>query len=535
MPTRPHPSSTFLSSNPRKLRWVRAACWQGALVAAGFLLTATVVGRLHTRFAFYGQGRVNTSAYLPPDPKDWFLAYEGGHLDHVILYHDLNDAVEKAKAADILILGNSTALFAFHDEELKRFSEETGLRVFNLAFGHAESAEFPNEILKNHDIRPKIILADLNFFFNGPSDYSRRVRGYSRLDAFKKIFEWSYGWRLRAFLQTYLPHWTVISPPTQYKPIFRSIERGTYYLPPVARNEGEIDPWNVSHKVPVEVKAYWLKRIQGLLSAMEAGGSKVIFTVAPSPGYGFARIRAEAYSKALSRPLVAPDIGKLFSCDGRHVDESTGRRFSSSLFYQLKRIPAVQEHMRRPMSFVFSAREALMQQGPLKAAGLSMSYDPMDLGEAFGLQMIVKPAPGQSAHAHIIGNHPGFGGHEGFVLQKDGAGEGTYVFGYGDGRQWIETRFEIVPGQWNYLAISVGGKSVRIYRNGALVASAQADSHFKNSAMPVMIGNWMYNDRPFNGDIFETLLGAEPLSGQEILRSWRVVQEGLRLGGAGAP
>ena len=152
----------------------------------------------------------------------------------------------------------------------------------------------------------------------------------------------------------------------------------------------------------------------------------------------------------------------------------------------------------------------------------------ISLKDDFTLEAIVKPSTGQVPYAHIMGNHPGYNYYEGFAIQQDGNNQNVYTFGYGNGTQWLPgVRFELIPKKWSYLAIVVKKNMIKAFRDGILVASADAMDSIKNSGMPVSVGNWVNGDRPLKGLIYEVRVLDRPLTEKEICSNWQNVQEKL--------
>lgn len=161
--------------------------------------------------------------------------------------------------------------------------------------------------------------------------------------------------------------------------------------------------------------------------------------------------------------------------------------------------------------------------------GRGVSSGPLTMNDDFSLEVIVKPSKNQRAYAHIIGNHPGYNYYEGFAIQQDGNNQNVYTFGYGNGKQWLPSvQFELPPEKWSYLAIVVESNMIKVFRNGFLVASADATDSIKNSGMPFWVGNWVNQDRLFSGLIDEVRVLNSPLPEEEIDLTWRNVREKLR-------
>ncbi|MEK4513001.1 LamG domain-containing protein [Paenibacillus sp. FSL K6-2524] len=153
----------------------------------------------------------------------------------------------------------------------------------------------------------------------------------------------------------------------------------------------------------------------------------------------------------------------------------------------------------------------------------------IDLDQKFSIEVLLNPNKTQSPYASIIGNHPG-NGFQGFVIHQEIDNPNVYSFNYGDGLQWSSPlSFPLEPGEWNYLAVVFNIGSVKIFKNGQFIEEANDSilDHFKNSEIPLSIGNWAGNDREFNGTIREVKISDGILSDQDILDNWKGMLEHL--------
>ena len=154
----------------------------------------------------------------------------------------------------------------------------------------------------------------------------------------------------------------------------------------------------------------------------------------------------------------------------------------------------------------------------------------VSLKEDFTVEVIAKPDKKQGTNAHIIGNHPGYKYFEGFAMQQDGDNQNVYTFGFGNGKQWLPpVRFRLTAEEWNYLAIVVKNNQIEVYKNGFLVTSGDAGDSIKNSEMPILLGNGVSHDRPFNGNIYEVKILNHTLSKNDIRRNWKRIKEKMNI------
>lgn len=166
----------------------------------------------------------------------------------------------------------------------------------------------------------------------------------------------------------------------------------------------------------------------------------------------------------------------------------------------------------------------LKSQGVVGLAG--NSFNSLSLSDNFTIEAIVKPFDSQVAYAAIIGNHPGYDGYEGFVVQQDYQNKNVYRFSFSNGKKWFPgVTFKLQTNSWNYLVIVAEQNTFKIINNGQLVGLGTLNSPLKNSTMPLYIGNWIYKDRPFNGIIDEIRISNTILSEKDILLRLRAIQE----------
>jgi len=154
-----------------------------------------------------------------------------------------------------------------------------------------------------------------------------------------------------------------------------------------------------------------------------------------------------------------------------------------------------------------------------------VSFDPLSLSNVFTVEVILKPFENQVVHAGIMGNHPGYQGYEGFVIQQDNQNQNVYSFGFGNGTEWLPgVKFKLNEEKWNYLVVVVEKNIIKVFNNGMLVASIDAKGSIKNSETPLEIGNWINRDRPFNGLIEEVRISNGSISENEIVVNWQEIE-----------
>lgn len=154
--------------------------------------------------------------------------------------------------------------------------------------------------------------------------------------------------------------------------------------------------------------------------------------------------------------------------------------------------------------------------------GNAFALDPVHVGKQISIETIIKPVAQQVSYAAIIGNHPGYNYHEGFVIQQDGDRQNVYTFGFGNGKRWLPgVTFNVEPEKWTYLAITVDNHLITVYMDGRKITSADAQDVMQNSAMPLYLFNWIEQNRPFHGLIKEVRISNSTLSPEVIANDWK--------------
>src|SRR5258708_8187100 len=104
----------------------RPSYWGPVGVFLFFFVLFTIVGNLLMEWAPKSYWRGD----IPLIPKGDYVVNEidSDHFDiYDVLYYGIGSAIQNAKKADVLLLGNSRTLFAFREEDVSAFSEKTGI------------------------------------------------------------------------------------------------------------------------------------------------------------------------------------------------------------------------------------------------------------------------------------------------------------------------------------------------------------------------------------------------------------------------
>ncbi|HET9869584.1 MAG TPA: hypothetical protein VFR02_03680, partial [bacterium] len=143
------------------------------------------------------------------------LPEKGGILDEVDsdhfdgydrLYYGIGPAVENARRADILLLGNSRVLFAFRAPAVRAFEQKSGLKVFNFCFPANDGLVMAWEAIQRNDLRPSLVVVNENQFFDlGRSPYGTGTVEEGRWGAWTRVWEDGMSWDARCWLHRFFP------------------------------------------------------------------------------------------------------------------------------------------------------------------------------------------------------------------------------------------------------------------------------------------------------------------------------------------
>ncbi len=141
-----------------------AAVFTVVLVAA---VVATDVARA-TVPALQGQVQIIARAERPPDDDHYLANDVAGHIDHHVIYFGIDDeVVANLRAAEVLFLGNSRLMFALRPRVLRPFFDDDAVPYYVMGFGFREADRFPLAIIRALDLRPRLVVVNVDGFFGG--------------------------------------------------------------------------------------------------------------------------------------------------------------------------------------------------------------------------------------------------------------------------------------------------------------------------------------------------------------------------------
>jgi hypothetical protein len=298
-------------------------------------LTAVVAGAVLTQpGAPLASARQITPPVRLPGAEWYCVFYRGGaQLDHTYLWNDLAGAVRGARGADVVFLGTSRMQFALPPHELRAFEKRTRLRAFSLALPF-EPAVFPLEILAKYDLRPRVVVAEVDGFFAA----ERTIHASHIVEA-----GWWGGWasvfeeRLAALVwpvaSPVLPSFVVRRPP-QY--LLRSSALGAWL--PVR--------WPHRHGAPAAPlvgtpPADTVDGARAVRDALARRGAQLVLTCVPTGRGGCSPEWTRALADAIGVPAVTPPIEGLWTTDFIHLCPLSAKRFARTLLREVSALAAL--------------------------------------------------------------------------------------------------------------------------------------------------------------------------------------------------
>jgi hypothetical protein len=267
-----------------------------------------------------------------PPSDDFYLAHDrGGHIDHHVLFHGIDDRARAAmRAADVLFLGNSRLMFALDSRIMREHALLQNYYV--LGFGHEEQDDFPLEIIRSSDLRPSVVVINADrFFASDQSDWAERVIDESDFDAWKVRVEGQAAHRVRRILHRLVPQYVDLRRGQREVVLYRSRQNGTWF---VANDFGLGTAFIWPENDTTTPTPAALAAAAEFKHALEQRGARIVLCLIPGPGVSLHR--AQQLAAHLSVPLIVPEAGEIRTIDGSHLSYESAVRVTASLIERLR-------------------------------------------------------------------------------------------------------------------------------------------------------------------------------------------------------
>jgi hypothetical protein len=300
---------------------------EGLLAGRWTLYSGVVLLAVLASYAYWLQTRSIFACHAPGYRDDRYLAYCGGgnyaDFEHGALFYDLEPpALDYARNADVLILGNSTLQVALSNEATADWFKRASARYYLMAFSYNEDMVFTGELLRRMNPRASVYIINVGDFFERRETAAAKTilhdpDARSRYES-KRFAQWLHRPICSAFPKLCGRRFV----------IFRSRETGAYYR--IAQHDEPVLPQDAvsydSWVDPAVVKDGTALAIDFL--NQYAKGKCVILTNVPYPGTKVGN--AEAIAAGAGLPLVAPNLDGLNTTDGYHLDRPSADRWSKA-------------------------------------------------------------------------------------------------------------------------------------------------------------------------------------------------------------
>jgi hypothetical protein len=287
---------------------------------------------------FAGRIKHISAADRPPGPE-YYLAHDrGGHLDHHVLFHGTDpEAMARLKEADILFVGTSRMMFAIRSRVVTPWAIAHDVKYYALGFGHRDGDAWVLDVIRRHDLRPKLVVVNVDGFFGrARSEWADRVRRDSVFGAVKAQLEGEIGHEMRRAIHQVIPNWIDLygRPGFPFGSEFiayRSRENGTWRVSPwpAPQMSAPAEDYGVG-----EVGERILAPARAFKEELERRGARVVLTHVPTPDPSGGN--PVALGAILGLPVVGMGVDGLTSHDGSHLSEESAVFWSRRLVDDLR-------------------------------------------------------------------------------------------------------------------------------------------------------------------------------------------------------
>lgn len=271
-------------------------------------------------------------------PDDAYVAHDrGGHVDHHVLYFGTDTvALEHLRRAQVVFVGNSRLMFALQAEVLEPYFSERGVPYYVLGFGFNEGDRFPLEIIERFDLRPALVVANVDgFFATGYSEWAEQVVADDRFETYKRRWESEAAHETRRVVHQVVPNWIDLFGRPGFDSgnefiAYRSRSRGTWTVSPWPQGTTLVTPPPLDQPPLGRDETV---AAQTFAARLAARGSRLVLTAVPAPSRNGGA--PAAFAATLGVPLVAPPSRGYTTYDDSHLSEASAlewaREFTGAL------------------------------------------------------------------------------------------------------------------------------------------------------------------------------------------------------------
>lgn len=263
---------------------------------------------------------------------DAYLAYcqneAFGDYEHAAYYRGLEPrAVAAARRADVILLGNSRMQVAFSRPETGAFFASRHLAYHLLGFGYGEMAPFAFQLVHALDLRPKILIVNVDSFFEPLSTPAAAL-------AVRSSWKTRVDFALKAFTQPLHRFLCDRDPnpcPGGAPAVFRSRATGQWIWA-----DARSSPISTPFVPPAPFADSATIRSDAALAETELRETGVrpaciVLTQVPQPSFDYSGLVA-AVAARTGTVAVVTRLSGLATFDGSHLDRASGDAWAEAFF-----------------------------------------------------------------------------------------------------------------------------------------------------------------------------------------------------------
>ncbi len=281
---------------------------------------------------------------LPINSRGWdsfslFEAYGQININNA-LYYGIGPMIDRARKADVLVLGNSRPMYGFREGLIRNVEKGSGLKFFSLA-GPGDNSPFCRDIIVRNGLYPKFIILNEDDFFNPKLwPFQKETMTGSWWHSWSTTYIEYYQWVADYYVHRFIPefnlfkadrgkkHFLLCSPENGF--LFSENNSGGHYPIVYNNNKNALNP-------------LYLDMARKFVGDMRSRGALVILAFVPN-GKNDDFIREEA--RALGVPCILPKVEGLETFDMIHLTPESAEKFGEAFFEGFFKLPEVKKALR---------------------------------------------------------------------------------------------------------------------------------------------------------------------------------------------
>ena len=285
-----------------------------------------------------------TPEFEEPNSDYFYTDAWGQEASHAVLYHDIGGSIKNARRADIIFIGNSRLPLGLREEFIVPLAKQAGLRVFSLGVGHGEAAEFARQVIRKHQLKPKIlvVVGGPHLYVTWMSKLAEKVVSQSRWKSITEQLQTRGSWVIRSMLHTWMPKISFPKSPREANYlIYRSALTGWWH--PVVEPSWQYD---VSYDTSGN-------RFEGILPYVkkfkfEMDSQDTLMITAIVPYTNTSDMHLALLQQELGIPFINPKLNNLKTADGSHLHKQSAARLSHEFWEIFMNLPEVRQRLAKP-------------------------------------------------------------------------------------------------------------------------------------------------------------------------------------------